>query len=927
MFCALLKDVEKNTIMKKTSKIIATKSIISIAFVLVFLNIFTGLSLAAMPAYSNLQPITANLTSPSAVAVDGNENVYVVDSKFGRLMIYGRDGRYLGSLLGIGQPGSVALDGGGNIYVGNMDANSVDVYRQNLTLSHRLGSGNGEFGEPGAIAVSASGIVYVADVLENVIKSYNSDGSYRSSFGSNFNKPSGIAINETAGEMIISDLQIIQDSNGTYAGARVQIFDMNGIQKRSFGEYGQGEGKMLRPKGVATDNQGRIYVTDAAQNVVQVFDGAGVYLGTIYDLNNPMRTPLGIALGVSGRLFIASLMGPRIDVVGIENYSQLSVSPLSLSFEGQENGLNPVPQNISITNSGGSAVNWTASSNDGWISLSSLSGTAEPGTTSLINVSVNSAGLAAGSYAGSVEVTSAETGITDVVDVAFTVLPSAPVLQVTPASLEFLSEQGAIPSAQAININNAGGGVLDWTASTDSLWIILSKSAGTAPDSINVSVDISALAEGIHAGSIAVTGAGTTVIIPVTLGVFIYEGTINVTTNLTDAAFRINGPASYTGSGTSWSVSGAPAGTYVIIYGDVVGYVTPPSETLTLQDSGTISFSGVYAVEAPPAVNRGNIIVGAGPGSANTALVRIYSYDGSQKLAEFTANNYKFGVNVATGDLDGDGQYEIITGAGPGSTNPADVGVFDSTGAKITGVTPFSWKFGVNVAAGDLDGDGNDEVIAGAGPSVDARTRVKVYVYKSTTATLVFSGVEMDAYGTSVYGTRVAAADIDGDGKAEIITAPGAAAGKTGKIRIWKVNQNKGIGYWTASLYKEFTAVYPNDYSVSIAGGDINGDGIDEVITGAGPNKSAVDTIKVYNADGVLMTEFASGASFSGYGVNVAGGDIDGDGIADIIAGAGPGSLNVGKVKVFDAYGAEKGSFTGLDTKFGANVAAGVIGN
>ncbi|MEW6715718.1 MAG: hypothetical protein AB1306_11605, partial [Nitrospirota bacterium] len=407
--------------LRNTNNNFTTKSIICLAVLVVLLHSFVVLSFAAMPSYSSLRAITANLSSPTSLAVDANENVYVVDTKFNRLLIYSRDGVYLDALTGLSQPGSVAVGGNGMIYIGNESTNSVDVYRNNLTLSHKLGAGDGEFGEPGAIAVSAAGVIYVSDVSVNKIKVYNPDGSYSFSFGSNgsgngqFNKPTGITINEAAGELIISDLQVLQDANGTYAGARVQIFDLNGLFKRNFGQYGQGEGKMLRPKGVAVDGQGRIYITDAAQNVVQVFDNTGIYLGAVYDLGNPMRTPLGIAYSASNKLYVVSLIGSRLDVFGIDTYSEMAVSPLSLAFEGQELAVNPAPQSINITNNGTSILNWTASSNEGWITLSAASGSAEPGITTVLDVNIDITGLASGDYTGSIEVTSIDTGVTDVV--------------------------------------------------------------------------------------------------------------------------------------------------------------------------------------------------------------------------------------------------------------------------------------------------------------------------------------------------------------------------------------------------------------------------------------------------------------------------------------------------------------------------------
>jgi hypothetical protein len=181
---------------------------------------------------------------------------------------------------------------------------------------------------------------------------------------------------------------------------------------------------MLIPKGVAVDSQYRIYVADSGQNLVHVFDRIGGYLGDIDDINNAMRIPLGIAIGASNRLFVASQQGPRIDIFGLDTYTQMSVSPLSLSFEGVECGTPPVAQTVTITNNGNGTLNWTASSNESWITLSAASGSTSIGSSSLLDINVDlTTGLTAGAYSGIVSITSTATGITDVVIVSLNVSP------------------------------------------------------------------------------------------------------------------------------------------------------------------------------------------------------------------------------------------------------------------------------------------------------------------------------------------------------------------------------------------------------------------------------------------------------------------------------------------------------------------------
>ena len=72
------------------------------------------------------------------------------------------------------------------------------------------------------------------------------------------------------------------------------------------------------------------------------------------------------------------------------------------------------------------------------------------------------------------------------------------------------------------------------------------------------------------------------------------SGGIQVTTNKTAASFQLSGPSYYSGSGTSYSVSAAPAGSYTITYGAVSGASTPVAETKTLSGGGTISFTATY---------------------------------------------------------------------------------------------------------------------------------------------------------------------------------------------------------------------------------------------------------------------------------------------------------------------------------------------
>ncbi len=98
-----------------------------------------------------------------------------------------------------------------------------------------------------------------------------------------------------------------------------------------------------------------------------------------------------------------SIIKPRINLYGAVGATApiIGVNPSSVSFIGGQNGPNPANQPLNIANNGGGTLNWSISSNAAWLTPNPLTGTA-PGSVTL---SVNTAGLAAGSYSASLSIT------------------------------------------------------------------------------------------------------------------------------------------------------------------------------------------------------------------------------------------------------------------------------------------------------------------------------------------------------------------------------------------------------------------------------------------------------------------------------------------------------------------------------------------
>ncbi len=227
------------------------------------------------------------------------------------------------------------------------------------------------------------------------------------------------------------------------------------------------------------------------------------------------------------------------------------------------------------------------------------------------------------------------------------------------------------------------------------------------------------------------------------------------------------------------------------------------------------------------------IIVSGGAGGG--PHVRIFDTEGALRGQFFAYEpSYRGGVSIAVGDPNPDGKKEII--AFPGAEHVGEASILSESGEEQLTFFPFgdAWLDGGAVRVGDVDGDGIDDIVIATKRSGTPHVRVFTVLGEEK-----FS---FTAYTDDVGPMSLALADVDGDGIMEIVTARGEG---DPEVRVWKK---------TALVANFFAYDAKFRGGVVVAGGDTNGDGLDEIV--AVPRSNGGPQVKVFSGEGVLLRQF-----------------------------------------------------------------------
>jgi PKD repeat protein len=418
-------------------------------------------------------------------------------------------------------------------------------------------------------------------------------------------------------------------------------------------------------------------------------------------------------------------------------------------------------------------------------------------------------------------------------------------------------------------------------------------------------------------------------------------------------AFRWVAPSAgdLDGDGRGDLVLGAAEGVYVVFSSAPVGLRTSGQCDLAVLSGGSLDLGASLVVADLDDDGHQDLVVGApadsaagaGSGSVLVFLGPLAPAPGplspsdADVVLSGEASLDAFGSALAVGDLDGDQRDDLVVGAPGNSTSGTGAGAayvfLGKTGfasrsaalaeARFVGAAA-SDRFGAALACGDANGDGRDDLLVGApehrgnGSSSGAG-----YLFHGATplsgrsADLASSQLAGEQSGDRL-GTAVACADLDGDGRAELVL--GAPESDRGGSRSGAVYVFAGSATPPSASVALATSILDGEgggdrFGQTLATGDLDGDGSADLLVGAPQfDQPAASCGRAYALVGGLpssgsialraTTHFsAENSSGDQLGTALAALDLDGDGRAEALVGApfhADGALDTGRSYVFD---------------------------
>lgn len=306
-------------------------------------------------------------------------------------------------------------------------------------------------------------------------------------------------------------------------------------------------------------------------------------------------------------------------------------------------------------------------------------------------------------------------------------------------------------------------------------------------------------------------------------------------------------------------------------------------------------------------------------GGQPSGVARLYDADGTMRfqVRPFVTPR-PVSVQVAVGDVTGDGTPDLITATGlPSGTR---VKVYNGVdGSKVAGLAALPKGYGVSasVTTADFNGDGRVDIVVAGGRS----PRVKVFDGQTLS---VIESFRVPAW--SKGGVRLASGDIDGDGATDLIVAHAVGVPRVAVYDGMHLVDSTTTPTKLMNDFFPFPRTAKN--GVQVAAADVNNDGFSDLIFGGGGNGKQVKVWdgKQFAASGgvdrvALLTSALPGGVAAG-GVRVGSTDVNGDELADVLVANGLRQSGSVRAYVSSDFTAEPSVVVSLDGFSAKSVAA-----
>ena len=210
------------------------------------------------------------------------------------------------NVVGMQRPSGIAVDSKDQVYIADTNKGAVFVFDlASKTMAFLGNEGRGKLGKPFGIVIDSKDNVYVSDTNLKAVNVYDSQGTLTASLRKigkeSIVNPTGLALDEARNRLLIVDSQ----------GHKVLVADLAHLgQGTSFGKKGDEDNELYFPSYAAVDKDGRIYITDTMNFCVKVFDKNFKFLKTLGEHGNAMGMfdrPKGIALDSEGNLYVVDM--------------------------------------------------------------------------------------------------------------------------------------------------------------------------------------------------------------------------------------------------------------------------------------------------------------------------------------------------------------------------------------------------------------------------------------------------------------------------------------------------------------------------------------------------------------------------------------------------------------------------------------------